>query len=109
MLQQLIAILVILAFIARIIHQRQKGRISRNEFLVWLAFWIMAGVAISFIKQIDRFVAGLGFSSRGIDVLLYLAVALLFYLYLRLRLKIAKMDRDITELTRHQALNNKKQ
>jgi len=100
MLQQIIAIIIILFFISRLIAQKRKKIISRNEFSLWLVFWIIAAAAIIFIKDIDHFVAWLGFSGAGINFVIYLAVLALFYLVFRLRLDLAKMDQNLTEIVR---------
>jgi len=103
MIQTLFALLIISLFIIRLIWQKQKGQVASSEFLFWLSFWMISGILILFIKDIDLIVAKLGFSGSGIQILLYLAVALLFSQIFRLRLKIEKMDQNITRLTEHQA------
>lgn len=107
MIQQILAIAVILFFIARLFWQRKKEEISRAGFLFWLGFWSLAALAIIFIKQIDRLVAGLGFSALGIDVLFYVAVVLLFYAVFRLRLRQEKIERNITKITREIAMKER--
>lgn len=108
MIQQLFAGLIIAFFIFRLFSQKNKKEITTNEFGLWLSFWILAALAIIFIKQIDGLVAYLGFSGSGINFLIYLAVLALFYLVFRLRLSLAKLDRSLTELTRQISLNDKK-
>ncbi|MFA6106607.1 MAG: DUF2304 family protein [Patescibacteria group bacterium] len=107
MIQQILAIAVILFFIARLYWQRKKDEISRAELSFWLAFFLLAGLAIVFIKYIDEFVAGLGFSATGINVLFYAAVVLLFYVVFRLRLRQEKIERNITKIVREIALKGK--
>ena len=80
MLQQFIALVVIGFFAIRLFFQKKNNKISKNEFLFWLIFWLIAGVAVLFLKKIDLLVANLGFSSSGIDVLLYIGIVLLFSL-----------------------------
>ncbi len=104
MLQQLLAIIIILFFVFRLVIQKKKNLISKNEFFLWLSFWALSAGAIIFIKQIDRLVASLGFSGSGINFLIYLAVLALFYLVFRLRLDLAKMDRNLTEIVRQMTL-----
>lgn len=107
MLQQTIALIIIAFFIARLYWQKQKNYVSANEFLFWLIFWILAAALIVSLKFIDRLVAGLGFSGTGIEVLLYLSVAALFYFLFRLRLKLEKIEKDITKIVKHIALKDK--
>ncbi len=104
MFQQVIALLVIGLFLARLFWQRKNKQVSRIEFFFWLIFWFLAVLVIIFIKKIDILVAGLGFSATGIDVLLYLSVAVLFYFIFRLRLKFEKIDREITKIVREIAI-----
>lgn len=105
MLQQLIALLIILLFVFRLLIQKQRKQISANEFLIWLIFWIIAAILVIFIKFIDQLVAQLGFSASGIQILIYLSVIILFYLILRIRLKMEKIDKDITKIVREIAIN----
>ncbi|KKQ54143.1 MAG: hypothetical protein US83_C0002G0102 [Candidatus Falkowbacteria bacterium GW2011_GWC2_38_22] len=77
---------------------------SGLEFLFWLFFWLLAGLTIVLLKEIDALVAYLGFSATGINALLYLSVAILFYLIFKLRLKLEKTEREITKIVRAIAL-----
>lgn len=108
MLQQTIALLIIIFFIGRLFWQKRKKMISLNEFVFWLLFWLIAIFAILFIKKIDELFAALGFSSSGINLLFYLATVILFYFYLKIRLRIEKMERNLTKIVREIALTNKK-
>jgi len=107
MLQQILAGAIILFFMIRIYAQWRKKEINAYELSLWLAFWLLAALAIIFIKQIDRFVAYLGFSGSGINFLIYLAVLGLFYLVFRLRLSVARLDRSLTEIARQITLSRK--
>lgn len=107
MLQQTIALIIIAFFISRLYWQKQKNHIGVNEFLFWLVFWLVAAVLIISLKFIDRLVAGLGFSGTGIEVLLYLSIVALFYFLLRLRLKLEKIEKDITKIVKDIALKDK--
>ncbi len=107
--QQIIAILIALFFIIKLRKQKQKGTIGKNEYLFWLFFWGAAALAIAFIKQIDLLTANLGLAASGISFLSYLAVLILFYFVFGMRLKIAKLDRDLTELSRTIAISNAKE
>ena len=78
-----------------------------NEFLFWLVFWILAALLIIGLKFIDRLVADLGFTGSGIEILLYLSVAMLFYFIFRLRLKVEKIEKDITKVVQNIALKDK--
>jgi len=104
MWQQIIALIIILFFIWRLAIQKKKHKITKNEFSFWLVFWSIAALAILGLKFIDKLVIQLGLSGAGINYLLYVAVLILFYMLFRTRLKIVKIERDITRLTRDEAL-----
>lgn len=106
--QQIITLLIILIFVVKIFKQKQKAIISHNELVFWLFFWLVAALAIIFIKQIDSFLAGLGVSASGINFLFYLGVLILFYFIFRLRLNLAKLDRQLTTLSREIAIKEAK-
>lgn len=107
MIQQILALIIIAFFLIRLVLQKKQGKIKNNEFFLWFVFWILTGMAIIFLKEIDRLVALIGFSGTGIQVLLYAGAAVLFYLVFRLRLRLEKIEKDITEIVRNIALNNK--
>lgn len=104
MLQQIIALIIILFFILRLFWQKQKNLISKNEFIFWVLFWLLSMGLVFSLKKIDQFVANLGFSSSGINVLFYLSIVFLFYIIFRLRLRMEKIERNITKIVREIAL-----
>ena len=107
MVQQSIALIIISYFLIRLVWRKSKSQLTINEFVFWLFLWLLVAVAVIFIKNIDQLVASLGFSSSGINVLLYLGVVLLFYWVFRLRIKIEKINKDITKIVRDISIKNK--
>jgi len=108
MFQQIIALIIILYFLIKLFWQRKNKQVGGAEFVFWLMFWLLSGLIVILIKELDILVAVLGFSASGIDVLLYLSVAVLFYLIFRLRLKLEKSEREITKIVREIALREKR-
>lgn len=107
-LQQLLALIIIAFFIYRLFQQKKKKQVGGAEFYLWLSFWIGSGLAIVFLKELDKVAATLGFSASGINLLFYCATLILFYFIFRLRLNLAKLDRDLTDLNREMTLLKKK-
>ncbi|MFA7702215.1 MAG: DUF2304 domain-containing protein, partial [Patescibacteria group bacterium] len=97
-------LLIIVFFLTRLINQKKKNQITKNESIFWFIFWILAALAVIFLKTIDKVVAALGFSGSGINFLLYIAVMILFYFIFKMRLKMVKIEKDITNITREVAL-----
>ncbi|MFH1413013.1 MAG: DUF2304 family protein [bacterium] len=98
MIQEIFALIVIAFFIIKLFWQKQKKQIQRNEFIVWLIFWLIAALLIIFLKQIDQLVSGLGFTGTGIQVIFYFGIVLLFYLIFRIRLRLARIEKNITKI-----------
>ncbi len=106
MFQQIIALLVIAFLLERTYRQHQKKLIGKNELWFWIVFWISASFAVIFIKQIDALLRSLGFSATGINFLLYISIVAIFYFIFRLRLRVEKLEKSLTRLTREDALKN---
>lgn len=106
MFQQLIALLIIFYFIIKLILEKKQNKINANEFIFWFVFWGAAAIAIVFLKYIDKFVSGLGFSGTGIDFLLYIGIIILFSFVFKLRLTIARMEKNITKIVRDISLKD---
>lgn len=104
MLQQIIALVFIIVFILRLFEQKRKKQIGNNEFILWLSFWLLGALAIIFIRSLDKLLIHLGFSGSGINFLLYLSILSLFYFVFKLRLKLSKMEKNLTDLVREISL-----
>jgi len=100
MLQQIIALIFIAIFIWRLFQQKNTKQIGSNEFILWLSFWLLGALAIIFIRFIDKALISIGFSGSGINFLLSLAVMSLFYFVFKLRLKLSKLEKNLTDLVR---------
>lgn len=107
-LQQFLALIIIAFFIFRLFKQKKKAAVGGNEFYLWLVFWIVSALAIIFLKKLDYLAASLGFTASGINLLFYGAILILFYFIFKLRLRLAKMDNNVTDLTREITLLKEK-
>ena len=107
MIQTIIAVVIILWFLGKLLWQKKNQKINKSEFIFWLCFWFLTLILIFSLKQLDKLVAGLGFSSSGIQVLLYLAVAVLTYFIFRIRMRLSVAEKNIVKLSEQLALNKK--
>jgi hypothetical protein len=105
--QQFLALIIIAFFVSRLVKQKNKQQVSSSEFWLWLSFWSCSALAIIFLKELDYLASTLGFSASGISLLFYGAILVLFYFVFRLRLRLAKLDKDLTDLNRHLTLIKK--
>jgi len=100
--QILLLSLTVLAIVVTLLKYRQR-RIDTLGFLRWLALWLGAGAAILFPESTITVAHLLGIG-RGVDLVLYLSLILVFYLLFRTYVRLEQMDRDITKIVRAIAL-----
>ena len=106
MLIQIITIIVVLYLLTRIVNQLRRKQITLKEALLWSLLWFGVGVVVLYPKLTDQLAAYIGLqSAKGIDLVVYLAVALVFYLVFRIFVRIERMEHDITKIVRQVALN----
>ena len=103
--------LVLLAFIlfaaSRAIVQFRGGSIRFGAMLFWLFIWVAAIIAIFYPEETTRLARLLGIG-RGVDVILYVSIAILFYLVFRLHVYLEDIRTQISSLIREIAIKEVK-
>lgn len=100
LLQQIVAIILILFIYSGILVRFKHKEISKKEFGAWSLFWLLALVVVIFLRQVDAFVQRVGIVGRGIDVIVYVSIDLIFYLIFRIFVRLDKMEQNITRVVR---------
>lgn len=94
---------LILAFavfaLARALAQFRAGHLRLVFFACWLVLWVAVGV-VAVLPQSTTILANAVGVGRGSDLIVYVSLAVLFYLSFRLFVKIEDTQRDITKLVR---------
>ncbi len=88
------------------------GRYKANDLRIggmiyWILFWLVAGVVVVLPDTTFYFARALGVG-RGADLVVYVALVTIFFMIFRLLIKIEKLNKDITKLTRKMTLDEKK-
>jgi hypothetical protein len=102
-IQYLIIIFVLFAA-SRVLLQFHTKNIRLGQFLFWEALWtivLVFGLFPAVFSSLSDFL-GVG---RIVDVFVYVALGLLFYLMYRIYIKTEELQHSITKLTRHIALD----
>ena len=86
----------------------RRGGLSRLQLALWSLLWI-AVVAVVLRPQTASDLARWLGVGRGADVVVYLAIAALFYLQFRQFARLEDHERQITALTRELALKDLKE
>ena len=99
MIIQVLLSFFLLFALSRVVVQVRGAKISIGSFLFWSALFIFALVGV-LDPNLTSFVAKFLGIGRGSDVVLYISIALLFYLLFRLSIALEETRREITELVR---------
>ena len=103
--QSLFTVFALVAIFS-VIKKKKAGQFGAKGMIFWVLFWLTAIVAVlwpdSTTILANRF--GIG---RGTDFILYISVAVIFYLIFRLHIKIESIGRDITKIVRKETLEKK--
>src|SRR3989344_9209015 len=108
MLIQIILIVAIILIILRLIYKLRGRDIGLGQFSIWLIIWLMAILVIWYPKITSYLATKVGIG-RGVDLVIYIFIIVVFYLMFRLLLRIEKIERHITGLVREMALKNNNQ
>ena len=104
---QIFFVLFALIALGAVIGRRKANQLDVKGTVFWILFWIAAGIVVIWPSTTQRLAGHLGIG-RGTDVVLYISVALLFYMLFRLQVKIEEINRDVTKVVRDKALKEVK-
>lgn len=104
---QSVLVLFIIFAASRAVLQFRGGTIRFGAMLFWIMVWAVAILAIIYPEQTTQFakVVGIG---RGVDVVLYVSIAILFYLVFRLHVYVEDLRSEISRLIREVSLKDVK-
>ncbi len=107
LLIQIILILFLFFALSRVFLRFRGRQIRSVEFVFWTTLFSIAIIGIALPHEISRFANILGIG-RGVDLIIYVSITVLFYLVFRLYVYLEDLRHEITELVRLIALKNKK-
>ena len=99
----LVFVLLVAMFVT---WKRAKEQVIRPvEALLWSIAWIAAGVAI-LLPDTTSLLANLLGVGRGVDLVLYASVVVLFLLCFKLFISLDRMEKTLTDIVRKDALKD---
>lgn len=104
---QILALIFSLFALSRAFLRTRDKKLSLGELLFWVIVWFMM-LLVVFFPDTTTFVANIVGIGRGIDVIIYTSIAILFYMVFRLYVKIEEREQEITLLVREIAYMKKK-
>jgi small membrane protein len=103
---QIVLSLFILFALSRVILQVKSGKLTIGSFLFWSSLFIFALVGV-LDPRLTTYVANIFGIGRGSDIVIYISIALIFYLIFRLSISLEETRREISELVRKIAFEMK--
>ena len=100
MVIQIIATIIILIIFYQLVKKFIKDKASLTKIIFWILFWGISLIIIWLPKETIDNIGGIFGVGRGIDVLVYLSIILLFYSNFKQTEKIDKLEKEITKLVR---------
>jgi len=108
MLIQAIIVIVVALIIPRVFLQYKAKKISLKELIFWTLFWLVVLIVVLLPQTINLIADYLGVG-RGVDVAIYVSIIVLFYIVFRIFIRLDKLEKDISKIVRHLALEAKDQ
>lgn len=102
-IQIIISIFLIIAIYKDFKKYRLKT-INSKEFIGWLILWLMVGI-IFWLPQTTSILAGLLGIGRGVDLVIYTSIVVIFYLLFRIFVNLDKQQQEITKIVRYLAIS----
>lgn len=104
---QVLLLIFVLFAASRAILQFKGGTLRFGALSFWLLIWAVALVAIFYPEQTTQLARVLGIG-RGVDIVVYASIAILFYLVFRLHVYIENIRTEISQLIREVSLRDVK-
>lgn len=108
LLIQIIIVLIAAMALVGAIRRFRRREMSARWLALWAILWIGASIVVLVPTTSERIAAILGVG-RGVDVVVYLSIAALFYFMFRIMTRLDRMERDITKIVRAAALRDAEQ
>jgi len=103
---QIIAIIFSLFALSRVFLRYKDKKLTINQFVFWCIIWVGL-ITLTLFPNLTAPVSDILGFGRGLDLLVYLSVALLFYITFRMYVKVDEQEQRITKLVRELAKKKK--
>ncbi|MBR6024259.1 MAG: DUF2304 family protein [Methanobrevibacter sp.] len=97
----ILSIIAIIVFFFRF----RSGKSSLSSFLIWLVIWIFVIIFSIFPESSVIFARAFGIT-RGLDFLIIVALAFIFYLGVKLFYKLDKLEDNMNKIVKEVAISN---
>lgn len=103
---QILSALFCLFALTRVIIKHRAHEIKTIEMIMWVLFWLGA-IVVFLVPDSTAKLARLFGIGRGVDLVVYISLTVLFYIVFRLIARLDKVESNLTKITRNIALEKK--
>lgn len=96
---QIIASIFLIFAALKALFKYKSRQISFKEFIFWIILWLIIGI-VFWLPQTTSFLANIFGIGRGVDLVIYTSIILIFYLLFRIFVRIDKQQQEITKIVR---------
>lgn len=105
---QIFLVVFLLFALSRVILRFRERTLSPVEFLFWATLFIAAMLGILLPDETTKLAKLVGIN-RGVDFVVYVSIATLFYLVFRIYVLLENLKHEMTQIVRKIALENASQ
>ncbi|MBI2547984.1 DUF2304 family protein [Candidatus Woesearchaeota archaeon] len=104
---QIVSLLFVAFALSRTVLRWKDKQIGTRELMFWTIIWV--GVLfVAFLPQLTSSFSLLLGVGRGVDLVIYLSIVLLFYLNFRIYVQIDNLERKMTKIVRSLSIEKPK-
>ena len=103
---QILLVVFFLFALVKVAGRFKSGDLSLAAMVGWALFWVAAMVVALLPNSTARLAEFVGIG-RGADLVVYVALAAIFFILFKLMVKIESLNKEITKLTRKISLQDK--
>ena len=100
---KIIFALLALSAIITVWQKKQKTLLGKKATYFWILFWLVLAVVVFWPNSTQILAEYIGIG-RGVDLVIYISIACLFYLVFKMNIKIEGLKRDLTDVVRKESL-----
>jgi len=104
---QIIILLVIAIIVLKSFRKLLRKELSIWLFAIWFVLWLAVALVSLFPVIINRLADILGVG-RGVDLMIYAGLFILFYLVFRLSMNIVKINKNFSKIVKEITLDRAK-
>ena len=102
---QIFAGLFALFALTRVVLRAKEKKLTWGEIIFWGAIWAVF-IIILLVPEISTRLADWLGIGRGVDLMLYIAITVVFYMVFRLYVKFEQLEQEVTTAVREVALRD---